>query len=97
MGNTRACKWCRTGRYISDPRKHFRDCHLCFECMMICELMVKHLVPASERKSPYADSFGRAGYYKAIPYKSRLGILAKSEDSLSHQRGYRSTGIAIHD
>jgi 5-methylcytosine-specific restriction endonuclease McrA len=82
MGNSRACSWCRVGRYNSDPRKQFRDSHLCFNCSIICDLNVQHLVPASERKPTSIDPFGRSGYHKAIPFNSRLGMLTRVDKSI---------------
>ena len=73
-----SCRWCRVGRFYYDSNKHFSDHHLCFDCSIICDLNIQHLVPASERlksnqifprsahrkvKAPVLGGLGRSSPY----------------------------------
>lgn len=78
MGAKRSCRICLTGRYYSDPRKFFRDSHLCHDCSIICGLNVQHLIPADERKT--TSVFPRSSKAYKINSKPLIcGSLGKSD------------------
>lgn len=91
MSNKGACKICRVGRYWNDSKKIFNEEHLCFDCSIICDLNIQHLIPASERKE--SNMIWPRTSYKSNYLKSGsiliIGSLARTNNAMNNYRkGY---------